>query len=329
VLDGWKTNGVDVRALVGTGMNTVVKVDLQPEQGITAPDRAVLTLGNGDETVPARSAVQGEPGTANPLGEDIPIHYACRVSHVPLASDAALTAAGAEAFLTRAADLSASTSPCSNGGYVIEMAAVDLGPRRIARAAGPTSPSVEAAESAGKVDVIRFPAQTIVVTNDANPVGLTLPEGTKIAVRRVDGEVNGAPQEYGPLPGGLQITTEAGNLQVAAVTPPVTPPEPAPVVPPGIPPAPASGAPATTVGDRTPPKLTAKLRRKGRRYVVRLSATDRSGIRRIEYRLTTRGSWKRYRAPLTLRAAQVRALRVRAVDRAGNRSRAIAVRLPR
>ena len=172
--------------------------------------------------------MQGNPGTADPLGEDIPIHYTCGVSRVPLASDANLTAAGAEAFLAQGKDLDARTSPCSNGGFVVEMAAVELGPRNATRAnaraaGGPSSPSLDAAESAGKVDVIRFPKQTIVVTNDNAPVTVTLPEGTKIGVRRIDGDANGAPQQFGPLPGGIPHHEYRGAIQVDPVTkPPAT-----------------------------------------------------------------------------------------------------------
>ena len=60
VLDGWETNGVDVRALVGTGLNTPVGVDLLPGQGTFAPDAAELRFGNGDETVPRAKRRPGD-----------------------------------------------------------------------------------------------------------------------------------------------------------------------------------------------------------------------------------------------------------------------------
>jgi Lecithin:cholesterol acyltransferase/WD40-like Beta Propeller Repeat len=250
VLDAWDTNGVDVRALVGTGMNTVVGVDLIPGQGtLTEPDSVELRLGNGDETVPARSATQGTPGTSDPLGENIPISYACGVSHVPLAGRAALDAAGAGAFLTLGESLLAPAQPCSNGGFSIEVHGVDLTPPNEESETG--EPALEAdgagqslgeAEAAGKIDVVRFPAMAAVVTNDSRPVSLTIADpDAQVVVRRVDGEAQGAPQTFGPDPDGLQITTASGGT--IAVTSAGSPgPGPAPSPPPG---GPVAAPPAT------------------------------------------------------------------------------------
>ena len=335
VLDGWKTNGVQVRALVGAGMNTVVGVDLLPGQtqcsfrpGIPCdPDGAELHFGNGDETVPARSAVQGTPGTADPLGENIPIAYACNTSHVPMAGDAELTAAGAEGFLSGGAALTAATAPCSNGGFSFQVFGVDLAPviraRKPGRVANRAATLSEAQES-GDVDALRFGASSTIVTNDRRPVQLTIPDAAaRVVVHRLDGETQGPAQSYGPLPSGLQFTTGAdGGLTVAPVAGAAGPAAASPTGP--------SGAAAAPAGhrDRTPPKLKAAVRIRGGRYVVTLKASDPSGIRRIQYRLGAKAAWRPYRRPLVLRRAQLRTLRIRAADRAGNVSRAAAVRVP-
>ena len=223
VLDGWETNGVDVRALVGTGMNTVVGVDLLPGQGTFAPDAAELRFGNGDETVPARSAVQGTPGTTNPLGEDIPINYACGVSHVPLAGDTALTAADADAFLLSGENLAAATQPCTNGGFSVQIFDVTIGPAA-ATMSTQARASLAEAEAAG-IDLIRFPAMAFAVTDDIQPVNLEIPDpAANVVVRRLDGETEGPPQTFGPFPTGIHLTTSSnGTIEVARIAPPPPP----------------------------------------------------------------------------------------------------------
>ena len=234
VLDGWQTNGVDVRALVGTGLNTVQSIEFVPGGGgFVAPDSAELLFGNGDSTVPARSAVQGPPGTANPLGEDIPIGYACAVSHVPLAGDVALTAAGADDFLAHGEALLASNQPCNNGGFSIQLFNVDLTPAASlgtsgAEQAEPRSATARStltgAEAAGSIDLIPFPGVDFAITDDSAPVSLEIPGASAhVVVRRLDGDTQGPPQTFGPFPTGIQLNTGAGGtIQVGAIAPPGT-----------------------------------------------------------------------------------------------------------
>jgi hypothetical protein len=188
-------------------------------------DQAELHYGSGDQTVPARSATQGTPGTSDPLGENIPIRYACNVSHVPLAGNTALTDAGADAFLASGTNLTASTQPCANQGFSAEFFSVDLGPAAATRTASPragTGESLTDAENAGDIDLIRFPGETFAVTDDFNPVTLDIPDpDAHVVVRRLDGESEGAPQSFGPFPEGIELTTTgAGGLNVAPIPPP-------------------------------------------------------------------------------------------------------------
>ena len=222
VLDGWETNGVDVRAVVGTGVNTVIGVDLIPDASSSSQDLAELRFGNGDQTVPARSATQGTPGTSNPLGEDIPIVYECNISHVPLAGDTALTDAGARQFLILGEDLTAPTQPCSNGGFSIEVYDVTIGPAAATRMITPRAgigESLVDAEAAGDIDLIRFPSVAFAVTDDFNPVTLDIPDAAAhVVVRRLDGETQGAPQSFGPFADGIELkTTAGGEIDVGAI----------------------------------------------------------------------------------------------------------------
>ena len=220
-----------MRALVGSGMNTIIGVDLLPGQGGTfQPDAAELHFGNGDETVPARSATQGTPGTADPLGENIPISYQCHVSHVPLAGDDALTAAGAGDFLASGDDLTASTQPCSNGGFSVEIFDVTIGPASAlasAQARAASGQSLADAETAGDIDLIRFPSMAFAVTNDFNPVTLDIPDSdAHVVVRRLDGENQGPAQPFGPFADGIELTTTAGGTIGVGSIPTNTSPTP-------------------------------------------------------------------------------------------------------
>jgi hypothetical protein len=240
--------------------------------------------------------VQGEPGTTNPLGDDIPIHFSCGVSHVPLAGDAALTAAGAAAFLARGENLTAPTSACSNGGYVLEVTDITLVPgRRSARVAPPPSASVDALESSGALDALRMPEETVIVTDDVHPVSFTLPPGTRAAVRRVDGTTQGDEQTFTAGPEGLAVETGSGGaLTVTPLdTPPPPPPGPGPsggVVP--VTPGPADSGGGGTPGAATPRIRSATLSRAGR-LVVRLACPAGGGACNGAVRLTGKPGGRR------------------------------------
>ena len=66
------------------------------------------------------------------------------------------------------------------------------------------------------------------------------------------------------------------------------------------------------------------MRKRGRRFVVTVTATDPSGVRSIQFKLGKR--FKPYTKALRLTKKQLRKVRVRATDRAGNVSRAKRVR---
>ena len=60
-----------------------------------------------------------------------------------------------------------------------------------------------------------------------------------------------------------------------------------------------------------------------------VKATDASGVKRISFRLGRKGRVKTYRKPLLVRAKDLRRLRLRAEDKAGNRSKEFTVKRPR
>ena len=94
-LDGFKTNGVDFRAVVGTGLETLTKVREHRRAWIPFTD---YTYGDGDGTVPSFSGFQQLNARSPVLGESIPRHYVCGIDHNALATDRGLFA-GVAGFL--------------------------------------------------------------------------------------------------------------------------------------------------------------------------------------------------------------------------------------
>ena len=80
--------------------------------------------------------------------------------------------------------------------------------------------------------------------------------------------------------------------------------------------------------DKTAPKTTARVRRKGKKYIVKLAAHDAgTGVAATWVTIGTgKPKPKRYKKALTLTAKQLKSLRFSSVDRAGNleRSRRVA-----
>ena len=166
---------IDYRAVAGTGLATMGKVDLK----VTGDDNLVdVTINwiNGDQTVPAISAGQGPIGVFPPSGDPVHVQYSCGIDHVTLG--------GSSAVLDRYADfLDTGRVPrklggrCSFGG----MQAVFSGLRaprvsvhqavRAGIAAQTLSPF--AAANAGLATVVALKRRTIVEYDPAAGVTLT------------------------------------------------------------------------------------------------------------------------------------------------------------
>jgi hypothetical protein len=217
-LDGFKTNGVDLRVVVGTGLNTIGSVSfITDEQG-----NPYVQLGyvNGDGTVPIRSAVQGPQGTSDPLGENVPIHYVCGVGHVALPGSAVVDDR-IEAFLLSGGAIGGQEDACAPSGYEIGVYAIDPpagapapaesdAASKAATTIADPPQTLDAAERGGLVDVLDFGRQVLVVTDTRNPATFSLPPGSyRIEVTRLTGGVKGLAAEY-PLVAG-EIVLQAGS----------------------------------------------------------------------------------------------------------------------
>ncbi|HEX8120495.1 MAG TPA: alpha/beta fold hydrolase [Solirubrobacteraceae bacterium] len=227
LFDGFETDDgrVDVRALVGTGIGTVDRIDLQPYEG--EDDDITIHLGNGDKTVPGMSANQGDLGTSDPLGDDIRVQYQCDVDHVALANDPQVIAAYIEWADHDAVPLQVEKKPCDVDGEIYDFTPGEIddqpaaAERVAARRAG-AAQTLADAEKAELVDVMRLPKRTFVTTDRRRSGTLTVVlQNATFRVTPVGPGGEGTPVEYGPVtgtatiapassPGGLPTITVGG-----------------------------------------------------------------------------------------------------------------------
>jgi pimeloyl-ACP methyl ester carboxylesterase len=288
LFDGFETDDgrVDVRALVGTGLGTIDRIDLRPYDD--EEDDITVHLGNGDKTVPGVSANQGQLGTSDPLGDDIRVQYQCGVDHVALANDPAVIGAYIDWADHAAVPLQVKAKPCDVDGelYDFTPGEIDTEPsveRVAARRAG--EPTLADAERDELVDITRLPRRTLVSTDNGRSGAFTVE--LKNATFRVtpygpDGE--GETVEYGPVTGTATIApaSKPGGLPAITVNGVPLTPRAIPVddggagggqqggsdddapVGGGDPLPPAGNRPTTPPRNETPPQATRKLRLVGR-----------------------------------------------------------------
>jgi hypothetical protein len=215
---------IDVRAVVGVGLLTPRAVALFPDAAAGDAD-VVVGYGDGDETVPAHSATQGPPGTADPLGDDVHIQRRCGVTHMAQTKDEVVQEAYREFLLVGRAPRRLPDPSCPPQGKLVEFFAdVPIPPpfgasRFAAAAAAPAGTlTLGQAELAGRADILRLPGRTTVVTNDSRPVSLSLDaSGLTMAVTDLEGEARGRRLTYGPMTGTVVLTPGTGDVPQVSV----------------------------------------------------------------------------------------------------------------
>jgi pimeloyl-ACP methyl ester carboxylesterase len=232
-LDGFKENGVEFRAFVGTGLNTIGAVRLSSGADGLAAD-ANVTWTNGDGTVPVKSAVQGPAGTSDPLGDDIPISYVCGVGHVALPGSP-LVDVPLHDFLAYGTPPKKSQHICPAGGDELYFALTGTDGTGtnaatkpdVATSTGTTDlrTALSDAEAAGQLQFLDLPDVPIAEIDDGSPVNLTADvQGLRFAFTPISGETRGTTVYYGPITGQLTLSTDAdGNASVLQDGSPVSP----------------------------------------------------------------------------------------------------------
>ena len=319
-LDGFETNGVDYRVVVGTGVETVAKMREHRRAWIPFTD---YTYGDGDGTVPTFSGLQQLNYSSPVLGETIPRHFVCGLDHNALATDARLFA-GVAGFLRDGSPITLASASSngehdqrgfcgrasSPGGREIVVYGdgtrgpglpdIELEPDAegsslaAARAAqaGSDPMKLHEAARAGLVDVLERGERTVIVARGDHPAVVRV-TGRKLAVQVTPllGERTGRTVGYQARRGRLVLSGTSATLNGRKLR--------------------------ATARDRTPPRTTVSLRRSGRTTVLTPKARDRSGVRSTFIQIG-RGKRRAWRTPQRVRTSKLTSVRFGSVDVFGN-----------
>lgn len=314
VFDGFKTNGVDYRVLVGAGLETLERV--KERVGLFTLFPAEYEYASGDGTVPLISAQQGADPNS-PLGEHVPISRICNVEHTDLTDVAYMQRA--VPFL-RAGHAIPSDGSCPANGTQVVVAApgskaglcrsarrgTDCGLR--ARIAGAGSVSLREAVASGVVDIIESGPRTVMVVQGSTPVTMALsaPRGTVIEATPLVGEATGRPRAFGPLRGSIVLTVGSGGTRLTRHDREVK----------------------SRAADRKPPVTTVTKRRSGRFVILTPRARDASGVLATMIRMG-HAKPRRWTKRLRVRARRARRVSYASVDVFGNQERRRTLRVAR
>lgn len=212
-IDGFKDYGgkIDFRSVTGIGLPTVEKVSVVPQGDGDAT--IGLFFGQGDGTVPGFSATQGEVGTNAPLGDPVHIQYRCGVPHMRQTADEFTQRAYSDFLVSGAIPRKMPHTNCPISGQLIKVfhnVAMGQPTPQVARAGGPKS--LEDADFAHEVDVIRLPGQTTIVTSDSidQPVAFDA-QGSRFEISALSDAGEGAPRTYGPVTGRVVLGGTAAS----------------------------------------------------------------------------------------------------------------------
>ncbi len=299
IYDRFYDNGgrIDVQSVVGTGVPTFGRLNfLHQPDGTSKVDVAYV---NGDGTVPGLSATQGPIGPL-PAAPADPIHIqnTCSVSHVPLANDPKVMRAYSNWILFgRVPRLLPGQCGVSGGTYVFEPGTLGVPAPRVAtqrrstqRVATGAAMSPQSAEEAALVDVVDLPDRVVVVTDDREPVTMTLKlDGASFTYAPITDAGEGARLTYGPLRGTLELTPgpPGGAPLVTIDGQPVAPHEPVVTPPPAISPGggvvgvvpPASPSARTPVVKRL--SISGRPRLIGRKLTVKVAVPGAGTVRAV------------------------------------------------
>jgi pimeloyl-ACP methyl ester carboxylesterase len=210
--DGFSTTrgNVEVRAVVGTGLPTIEAIDvsnLRPGEG--GDLEVALHLGQGDVTVPIRSASQGDLGTHDPLGEDVHAQAVCGVGHMELGGVASVTEPYTD-YLLRGRTPRKTEGFCDIEATEIVVKTLDAEPRGARAAASATGLSLDAAAAAGKIQLLRYPGAPVAIVDERHPVTLDVAgpgQPVELRITRWKGSAQQQTVTYRPGAGAVQVAT--------------------------------------------------------------------------------------------------------------------------
>lgn len=302
-LDGFVTRGIDYEVMVGIGVPTVKQINVRNEAIIDSEFVAIgqwldLTFASGDGTVLANSATQGIFDGKAPLKESPPLHYACRVKHVPLPGDPGVDAR-IERFITHGDPVEGPEVDCPFTGTEIRTFQADIKQEsaRIivdgARATDPgTSLTVLEAANRGLIGYYNFGDRTTLVLDGVQPMHLEFSgRHQAIQVHTIASTGNGEWRSYAGGTTPLSIAMDGAVTRNGKVE-----------------------KPAKLKGK--PPRTKARIKKKRDTYLVRLKGRSPNGIAGTYYRIGAEGITQ-YTTVLRLNPAQLADLSFASTDAFG------------
>jgi pimeloyl-ACP methyl ester carboxylesterase len=217
-------NDLDYRIVAGGGVPTVTAVGIQPV-GLGNEADVSISLGNGDGTVPLRSAAWG--GMTPPLPAHLQI--ICGVEHIAEPNSRTLLDAYNEWFTSGRTPRKLATSTCSDQGGLIgfdSYRGLSYGPtqaadlaRPLRRARGHSASTLgmtlSAAASQGLIDLFRLNPQVLAVVNGSTPALKLTAKHLTLSYSTYSTGNQAAPRYFGPLTGTVMISpAPAGMLPV-------------------------------------------------------------------------------------------------------------------
>ena len=215
--DGFDTRQgtIEMRAVMGTGLMSIEGVDVAANPSADGTLEARVRLGDGDVTVPARSAHQGPVGTHTPLGDPVHVQAVCGVSHMELGGHPKVTEKYTE-YLLSGRTPRRTEGACKPSGTSVQIIDGDLSPSR--RTGAAMTP--RAASDAGLIQLVEVPGAPVAILDDRTPVDLALAApGDEVTLRvtRYVAGVEQATTTYSGLPGDVRLTTGAGGTTTVSV----------------------------------------------------------------------------------------------------------------
>lgn len=307
--DGFPQTDIDYHAVVGAGSATV----LQDRIRISAAGQQAfgnIDFGNGDGTVPLRSATQGASETGTPLGKAVPIHYACGVGHVALPGNSQVLT-NIRQFLLAGEEVTGLTDKCEYSGVAVLVAELKLGggntdvtvfssssatlPARhsakAVAAAGSGAMSLDDAVDLGLVQYFPVANTGVIVTDDRHPVTLEIKgKNLGVQVQKIGSNSSGPLESYKIVKGSLLIDPATQTIS-------------------------SNGKALGKVKvSNKAPKTTGKVSKKGASFLVTLSAKAPNGVLGTFYRIGKKGKEKRYGRPFKVSGKALGGVRFYSVD---------------
>jgi pimeloyl-ACP methyl ester carboxylesterase len=216
--DGFSTSKglVESRAVVGTGLPTIEAIDVSDVPRTDGELQVSLHLGQGDVTVPIRSASQGPLGTHTPLGDPVHVQAVCGIGHMKLGGNPKVTEPYTE-YLLQGRTPRKTEGACEMEATAIVVRNLQSHPggesvrARSAAAAPAGGLSLGAAAAAGRIQLLRYPGQPVAIVDEHHPVTLDVAgagDQVELTITRYRGDNEMAAVTYRPGPGAVQV--EAG-----------------------------------------------------------------------------------------------------------------------